>query len=74
MLGPLQDNGGPTWTMALGPGSAAMDAGNDAICAADPVNTLDQRGVVRPQGAHCDSGALEQLRTWLPVLVVTTSP
>jgi hypothetical protein len=73
LLGPLQDNGGPTWTMALGPGSAAMDAGDDATCAADPVNNRDQRGVVRPQGAHCDSGALEQLRKWLPVLVVTTS-
>jgi hypothetical protein len=60
--------------MALGPGSAAMDAGDDAVCAAPPVNTRDQRGVVRPQGAHCDSGALEQLRKWLPVLVVTTSP
>ena len=27
MLGPLQNNGGPTETMALGPGSAAIDAG-----------------------------------------------
>jgi len=26
-LGPLQDNGGPTWTMALLPGSPAFDAG-----------------------------------------------
>jgi hypothetical protein len=24
LLGPMQDNGGPTWTMALGPGSAAI--------------------------------------------------
>jgi hypothetical protein len=74
LLGPLQDNGGLTWTMALGPGSAAMDAGDDAVCAAPPVNNRDQRGVIRPQSAHCDSGALEQLRRWLPVLVVTTSP
>ena len=29
-LGPLQDNGGPTPTMALLPGSAAIDAGNSA--------------------------------------------
>jgi hypothetical protein len=70
LLGPLRDNGGPTWTMALGPGSAAMDAGDDAICAADPVSNRDQRGVVRPQGAHCDSGALEQLRKWLPIILV----
>ena len=59
VLGPLQENGGPTWTMALLPGSAARDAANDAICAAPPVNNLDQRGVVRPQGAHCDIGAYE---------------
>ncbi len=69
-LGPLQDNGGPAWTMALGPGSAAIDAGIDAICAADPVNNRDQRGVVRPRGAHCDIGALEQLRKWLPIVLV----
>ena len=58
-LGPLQANGGPTQTMALGAGSAARDAADDAICAAPPVNNLDQRGVARPQGAHCDIGAYE---------------
>jgi len=62
MLGPLQDNGGPTWTMALGEGSAALDAGDDVICAAPPVNNLDQRGVTRPQGIHCDIGAFEQIQ------------
>jgi len=56
----LQNNGGPTQTMALGPGSAAIDAADDATCAADPVNNLDQRGVTRPQGLHCDIGAVEQ--------------
>jgi hypothetical protein len=61
LLGPLQDNGGPTDTMALGIGSAAIDAGIDAICAALPVNNLDQRGVTRPQGPHCDIGAVEQI-------------
>jgi hypothetical protein len=59
LLGLLQDNGGPTWAMALGPGSAAIDAANDATCAAAPVNSLDQRGVTRPQGAHCDIEAFE---------------
>jgi predicted outer membrane repeat protein len=71
MLGPLQDNGGPTWTMALGTGSAALDAGDDAICAAPPVNNLDQRGVTRPQGSHCDIGAVEQVSIksiWLPAV------
>jgi Chlamydia polymorphic membrane protein (Chlamydia_PMP) repeat len=60
MLGALQNNGGPTLTMALGSGSAAIDAAVDAICAASPVNNLDQRGVARPVGAHCDIGAVEQ--------------
>ena len=31
MLGPLQNNGGPTWTIALGLGSAAIDAGETVI-------------------------------------------
>jgi hypothetical protein len=61
VLGPLQNNGGPTHTMALLPSSAAIDAGDDAICAAPPVNNRDQRGTIRPQGAHCDIGAYEAL-------------
>ena len=58
-LGPLQNNGGPTLTMALPAGSAAIDNGNDAVCAVSPINNLDQRGVARPIGAHCDIGAFE---------------
>jgi predicted outer membrane repeat protein len=58
-LGPLADNGGPTQTIALLPGSAAIDAGDDAVCVAAPVNNLDQRGIARPQGAACDVGAFE---------------
>jgi CSLREA domain-containing protein len=57
----LASNGGPTQTMALGAGSAAIDAGNDTVCIAAPVNNLDQRGVTRPQGSHCDVGAYELL-------------
>lgn len=69
-LSPLQNNGGPTFTMALGSRSAALDAANDATCTAPPVNSLDQRGVARPQGPHCDIGAVEQLATrlWLPAI------
>lgn len=58
-LGPLQDNGGATWTHALLPRSAAIDAGDNAICAAAPINNLDQLGVARPQGPACDIGAFE---------------
>jgi hypothetical protein len=41
-LGPLQDNGGPTMTMALLPGSPAIDAGNNALI--PPGVRYDQRG------------------------------
>ncbi len=54
LLGPLQNNGGFTATMRPKPGSAAIDAGDDAACPG-----TDQRGVARPQGAHCDLGAVE---------------
>lgn len=53
-IGPLANNGGPTLTHALLAGSPAIDAANDALCPA-----TDQRGVARPQGAHCDIGAYE---------------
>ena len=72
-LGSLQDNGGPTWTLAPLPGSAAIDAADDAICAAAPVNNLDQHGITRPQGAHCDIGAYEALpphARFLPIVVI----
>ena len=55
----LANNGGPTNTMALLPGSPAVDTGDDAICAVPPVNNLDQRGVTRPVETHCDIGAYE---------------
>ena len=55
-LGPLADNGGPTLTMALLPGSPAIDAGTALGAPA-----TDQRGVPRPQGAGVDIGAFECL-------------
>ncbi len=53
LLGPLQDNGGPTATLALLPGSPAIDAGGV------PVLTTDQRGRARPSGSAGDIGAFE---------------
>lgn len=64
-LGPLQDNGGPTFTHALLTGSAALDAGNPAAPGSgDPAcEETDQRGVARPQGPRCDIGAYEACAT-----------
>ncbi|MSQ28793.1 MAG: hypothetical protein EXR51_11775 [Dehalococcoidia bacterium] len=59
-LGPLQNNGGPTFTHALLPGSPAIDAGDNTGCPA-----TDQRAVARPvdgngdSSAVCDIGAFE---------------
>jgi hypothetical protein len=47
VLGPLQDNGGPTPTMALLPGSRALNAGDP-----DQLGSTDQRGVVRSGGVN----------------------
>jgi hypothetical protein len=59
-LGPLQNNGGPTLTYALLPGSKAIDAGDNVGCPG-----TDQRGVARPRDGNgdgvgvCDIGAYE---------------
>ena len=54
-LGPLQDNGGPTMTHALLPGSVAIDVIPADMCEVDE----DQRGEPRPGGTMCDVGAFE---------------
>jgi len=54
LLGPLQDNGGPTETHALLEGSPAIDAGDNISCP-----ETDQRDIARPQGSVCDIGAFE---------------
>jgi len=57
----LASNGGPTQTIALQAGSPAIDAGDETVCSAPPVNDLDQRGYGRPgMGAtNCAIGAYE---------------
>ena len=59
LLGVLKNNGGTTQTHALLAGSPAINAGDDAICNAVPVNNRDQRGRTRPSGLGCDIGAFE---------------
>ena len=56
-LGALASHGGPTQTMALGTGSAAIDV----IPTATPgcTGAVDQRGIQRPNGSGCDIGAME---------------
>jgi hypothetical protein len=58
MLGPLQDNGGPTFTHALLPGSPAIDAGDPKFT---PPPYFDQRGPVfwRMRNGRIDSGSFE---------------
>ncbi len=67
-LGALANNGGATQTFAIGAGSLAYNAGDNASCAA-----ADQRGVTRPQGASCDIGALESNAQPGPSFAVNTS-
>ena len=63
MLDPsgLQDNGGPTLTIALQSGSPAIDAIPVGANGCGTTLRIDQRGVARPQGAGCDIGAFESL-------------
>jgi hypothetical protein len=55
LLGPLANNGGPTRTRALLPGSPAIDAASSDGCPGK-----DQRGISRPQGSACDIGSYER--------------
>ncbi|MDA8564066.1 right-handed parallel beta-helix repeat-containing protein [Mariniblastus sp.] len=63
LLGPLADNGGPTLTHALLPGSPAIDAGADELAVNTDGTTLinDQRGegFSRTSGSSVDMGAFE---------------
>ncbi|MBD1840097.1 PEP-CTERM sorting domain-containing protein [Coleofasciculus sp. FACHB-64] len=61
LLGPLADNGGSTQTLALLPGSPAIDAANP-----NSFPATDQRGVTRPQGTRADIGAFEVAQTTTP--------
>ncbi len=63
LLGPLADNGGPTLTMALLPGSPAIDAGDNT-----DAPEFDQRGPGFPRivNGTIDIGAFEVQASSLP--------
>jgi hypothetical protein len=64
LLAPLANNGGQTETRALQPNSPAVDKvpPRRSFCA----DTVDQRGVKRPQGPACDIGSFELVRATNP--------
>ncbi|MEZ4659058.1 MAG: Ig-like domain-containing protein [Caldilineaceae bacterium] len=77
LLGPLQANGGATFTRALLVGSPAIDHIPNGANGCGATMVSDQRGVVRPQGLGCDIGAFELVRVNRPPVAntqtVTTS-
>jgi len=77
MLGPLQDNGGPTPTQALLIGSPAVSGGNLSTPgggASSACLPLDQRGVPRYEGS-CDIGAYQsQFAPYVTQVSAVTTP
>jgi hypothetical protein len=60
-LGPLQNNQGPTPTMAIGSGSPAINAASTTGPSGEDITFgSDQRGQERPVGFGYDSGAYER--------------
>ncbi len=68
LLGEFADHGGSVQTVELKRNSPAVDAGVDSGC---PVT--DARGIARPHGPHCDSGAFE-LQYYIPPTPSVTPP
>jgi len=70
LLGPLQDNGGPTFTHALLPGSPALDTGDPNFT---PPPDYDQRGpgFVRVFNGRIDVGSFEVQPTPTPTPTLT---
>jgi hypothetical protein len=68
-FGPLQNNGGPTRTMALLPGSPAVSAGDVTGAPA-----FDQRGFARIVGGTIDIGAFEVQSAGLATHLAVEAP
>ncbi len=75
MLGPLQDNGGLTFTHAPLPGSPLVDAANNVDCP-----DTDQTGMPRSidgnadGDADCDIGSIEFVDLFPPIATLTEAP
>ncbi|NEO85354.1 MAG: CHAT domain-containing protein [Spirulina sp. SIO3F2] len=69
-LAPLANNGGPTPTHALLPGSPAINAGENAAV----TYRFDQRGEVRIQKGRVDIGAYESELTIIPLSFFDYTP
>jgi len=59
ILGPLQDNGGETWTHALLEGSLAINGIPIGLNECGTSITEDQRSVLRPTAGKCEIGSFE---------------
>jgi|RhiMetdeSRZDD1v2_1073273.scaffolds.fasta_scaffold178291_2 hypothetical protein len=81
ILGPLQNNGGPTQTHALVDGSPALDAGDPGGCrnSQGALLSTDQRGFARhvdsnnDGSARCDIGAFEAKELFVVAAVLPNS-
>jgi hypothetical protein len=73
MLGPLQDNGGPTFTHELLPGSPAIDTGDPSFT---PPPSFDQRGpgFDRVVNLRIDIGSFEVQSGGTPTPTPTSTP
>jgi hypothetical protein len=73
LLGPLQNNGGPTFTHALLPGSPAIDAGDPNFT---PPPLFDQRGAGYPRvvNGRIDKGSFEGQSDGTPTPTATPTP
>ncbi len=79
-LNSLDYYGGKTQSRPPLPGSMAVDAGDNAACAADPINNKDQLNNTRPMQGHpdktatCDIGAVELQDAWPKITEVKVTP
>jgi predicted outer membrane repeat protein len=76
LLGPLQNNGGSSATMALLPHSPAIDHGDPAFVSSafSPPMATDQRGATRVDAGRLDIGAYEAEPPHYPIIDSLTSP